>query len=156
MNERTTLAVIFGGRSTEHEVSVTSARSIMAQADGNRFDVVPFGITSGGAWLTPEESRRRLDRVEAGETRGIGDDEGAGGRRQLALASAAAVELGCVDTRQPDPGLDVLTDPDARAHRDGVAVDVDRPAEQVGGCGFNGGEFLLLGPSGARAREDVG
>jgi D-alanine-D-alanine ligase len=76
--QRQRLAVIFGGRTTEHEVSVTSARGIMREADTDRFDVIPFGITRGGAWLTPDETRRRLEPVEAGETRGIGDDAGAG------------------------------------------------------------------------------
>ncbi len=73
---RERLAVVFGGRSAEHEVSVTSARSIMREADAARFEVIPFGITRGGAWLTPDETRRRMQRVEAGETRGIGDDPG--------------------------------------------------------------------------------
>jgi D-alanine-D-alanine ligase len=77
-SNRQRLAVIFGGRSAEHEVSVTSARGIMRQADPERFEVIPFGITKRGAWLTPEETHLRLDRVEAGETRAIGDDEGAG------------------------------------------------------------------------------
>ncbi len=75
---RQRLAVIFGGRSTEHEVSVTSARGVMREADAERFEVVPFGITKGGAWLTPVESRKRLERVDAGETRAIGEDEGEG------------------------------------------------------------------------------
>jgi D-alanine-D-alanine ligase len=72
------LGVIFGGQSTEHEVSVTSARSVMREADAKRFDVIPFGITKGGAWLTSDETRSRLAHVEAGETRAIGDDSGAG------------------------------------------------------------------------------
>ncbi len=75
---RQRLAVIFGGRSTEHEVSVTSARGVMREADAERFQVVPFGITKGGAWLTPVESRKRLERVDAGETRSIGEEEGEG------------------------------------------------------------------------------
>jgi D-alanine-D-alanine ligase len=76
--ERERLAVIFGGRSSEHEVSVTSARSIMREADPERFEVTPVGVTRNGAWLTPEETLRRLEQVEAGETRGIGDEFGAG------------------------------------------------------------------------------
>ncbi|MEI7926286.1 MAG: D-alanine--D-alanine ligase family protein [Chloroflexota bacterium] len=72
------LGVIFGGRSMEHEVSVVSARGVMAQADTERFEVVPFGITRNGAWLTPEETRARLARVEAGDTRSLGEDEGDG------------------------------------------------------------------------------
>ena len=75
---RQQLAVIFGGRSAEHEVSVTSAGSVMREADSERFEVIPFGITRGGAWLTPQETRRRLEAVEAGETRAIGDDPGQG------------------------------------------------------------------------------
>ena len=78
MSGRQTLAVIFGGRSTEHEVSVTSARGVMREADAERFDVIPFGITRGGAWLTPEETRVRLARVETGETRALGDEQGEG------------------------------------------------------------------------------
>ena len=72
------LGVIFGGRSMEHEVSVVSARGVMREADAERFEVVPFGITRHGAWLTPDETRRRLVGVEAGDTRSLGDDEGDG------------------------------------------------------------------------------
>ena len=75
---RQRLAVIFGGRSTEHEVSVTSAGGVMREADAERFEVVPFGITKGGAWLTPAETRTRLECVDAGEARAIGEDEGEG------------------------------------------------------------------------------
>ena len=72
------LGVIFGGRSMEHEVSVVSARGVMREADPQRFEVVPFGITRRGAWLTPDETRRRLVGIEAGDTRSLGDDEGEG------------------------------------------------------------------------------
>ncbi|HJM88868.1 MAG TPA: D-alanine--D-alanine ligase family protein [Dehalococcoidia bacterium] len=75
---RQRLGVIFGGQSTEHEVSVTSARSVMREADAERFEVIPFGITKGGAWLTSEQTRARLTRVEADESRAIGDDSGEG------------------------------------------------------------------------------
>lgn len=78
MSERMRLGVIFGGRSTEHEVSVTSARGVMREADADRFEVIPFGITRRGAWLTSDETRSRLERVEAGESAAIGEDEGAG------------------------------------------------------------------------------
>ncbi len=78
MSERQTLAVIFGGRSTEHEVSVTSARGVMREADAERFEVIPFGVTRGGAWLTLDETRARLARVEAGDTRSLGEEQGQG------------------------------------------------------------------------------
>jgi D-alanine-D-alanine ligase len=78
MSDRQRLAVIFGGRSAEHEVSVTSARGIMREADPERFEVIPFAITKRGAWLTPEETRSRLERVDRGDRRDIGDDKGEG------------------------------------------------------------------------------
>ena len=55
------LGVIFGGRSMEHEVSVVSARHVMAAIDKSRFDVVPIGVTRGGGWLTPEETQAQMD-----------------------------------------------------------------------------------------------
>src|SRR5688500_18075260 len=44
------IALLYGGRSAEHPVSVVSARSVMEALDPDRFDVVPIGITRAGAW----------------------------------------------------------------------------------------------------------
>jgi D-alanine-D-alanine ligase len=60
---RLRLGVLFGGRSGEHEVSVVSAQHVMAAAR-DRFQVVPIGITKGGAWLTPAETEAILARPE--------------------------------------------------------------------------------------------
>ncbi|MCA9926922.1 MAG: D-alanine--D-alanine ligase [Anaerolineales bacterium] len=46
------VGVIFGGRSGEHEVSLQSARSVMAALDRDKYDVVPIGIDKNGRWLT--------------------------------------------------------------------------------------------------------
>ena len=61
MADRTRLGVIFGGQSGEHEVSVVSAQHVIAAA-ADRFEVVPIGVTKTGAWLTPQETQRQLDR----------------------------------------------------------------------------------------------
>jgi D-alanine-D-alanine ligase len=59
--ERTThrkprVAVVFGGRSTEHGVSCVSAGSVLAAIDRDRYDVVPVGISREGRWvLAPDE-----------------------------------------------------------------------------------------------------
>src|SRR5919205_1015589 len=53
---RTRLAVLYGGRSAEHQVSVVSARSVMEALDPERFEVVPIAITREGAWLLPDRS----------------------------------------------------------------------------------------------------
>ena len=54
------VGVIFGGRSGEHEVSLTSAKGVMAALDQDKYDIVPIGITKEGQWLTGEGIHRRL------------------------------------------------------------------------------------------------
>ncbi len=48
---RTRVAVIFGGRSSEHGVSCVSGGSIMRALEPDQFDVVPIGITPEGRWV---------------------------------------------------------------------------------------------------------
>jgi D-alanine-D-alanine ligase len=59
------LAILYGGRSAEHQVSVVSARSVMEALDPDRFEVVPVAITQQGAWLLPARSPLEL-RAPAG------------------------------------------------------------------------------------------
>ena len=44
------MAVLFGGRSAEHEVSVVSARSVVDALDPERYEIVPIGIDRDGRW----------------------------------------------------------------------------------------------------------
>ena len=46
------VAVIFGGRSGEHEVSLMSARSVLSVLDPGKYDITEIGITKAGHWLT--------------------------------------------------------------------------------------------------------
>ncbi len=57
---RQRVAVILGGRSGEHEVSIVSARSVIGALDPERWEVVPFGVTRRGGWMTPAETREAL------------------------------------------------------------------------------------------------
>jgi D-alanine-D-alanine ligase len=57
---KTRLAILYGGRSAEHQVSVVSARSVMEALDPDRFEVVPIAITRDGAWLLPDRSPLEL------------------------------------------------------------------------------------------------
>lgn len=50
-DRRIRVAVVFGGRSSEHAVSCVSAGAILAHLDPARFEVVPVGITREGAWV---------------------------------------------------------------------------------------------------------
>jgi D-alanine-D-alanine ligase len=47
--------VVFGGRSGEHESSVTSAQAVLDCLDRSRYDVVSIGITREGRWLLVDD-----------------------------------------------------------------------------------------------------
>ena len=49
---KTNIGVFFGGRPTEHEISVISASQAMAAIDRGRYDVTPIYITKQGRWYT--------------------------------------------------------------------------------------------------------
>jgi D-alanine-D-alanine ligase len=55
MADKLRVAVLFGGRSGEHEVSLMSARSVLAVLDPGKYDVLQIGITHEGRWLTGED-----------------------------------------------------------------------------------------------------
>jgi len=65
IGQKLRLGVIFGGASSEHEVSVVSAQHVMAAVDRERFDVVPIGVSKTGAWLTPEETKAQMGEPSA-------------------------------------------------------------------------------------------
>lgn len=48
--DRLRVLVLFGGRSSEHEISCLSARSVLWAIDDERYDVVAVGITKTGRW----------------------------------------------------------------------------------------------------------
>ncbi|MDQ2706634.1 MAG: D-alanine--D-alanine ligase [Actinomycetota bacterium] len=70
---RVRVAVVFGGRSSEHAISCVSAGSVLAHLDRDRFEVLPVGITTDGAWVLGKDDPvalgirdRRLPSVDAG------------------------------------------------------------------------------------------
>lgn len=65
------VALVFGGRSAEHEVSVISARSVLAALDPDRYEVLLIGIDKQGGWhrlpaLPPTSAAGRLPSVAGG------------------------------------------------------------------------------------------
>lgn len=61
MGVKKRVAVVFGGRSGEHDVSLMSARSIIRFIDREKFDVVPVGITRDGRWIMPSDPAKALE-----------------------------------------------------------------------------------------------
>ena len=45
------VAVLYGGRSAEHEVSLQSASNVIQYLDSSRFDIIPIGIDKNGSWF---------------------------------------------------------------------------------------------------------
>ncbi|QNP65512.1 D-alanine--D-alanine ligase family protein [Streptomyces genisteinicus] len=53
------VAVVFGGRSSEHGISVVTAGAVLRAIDRTKYDVLPIGITGDGRWaLTADEPER--------------------------------------------------------------------------------------------------
>ncbi|TQN32545.1 D-alanine--D-alanine ligase [Haloactinospora alba] len=57
---KTRVAVVFGGSSSEHEISCVTAGSVMSAIDTDRYEVVPIGITRDGNWVLTSDDPRRL------------------------------------------------------------------------------------------------
>jgi D-alanine-D-alanine ligase len=64
---RLRIGVLFGGRSTEHEVSILSAQSIIAAMDSKRFEPVPLYIDKNGRWLVGGSLKRLVSADAASE-----------------------------------------------------------------------------------------
>ena len=52
MSRKIRVGVLFGGQSSEHEVSLASARSVIRAMDPDKYEVVPIGITKSGRWVS--------------------------------------------------------------------------------------------------------
>jgi D-alanine-D-alanine ligase len=56
------VAVVFGGRSSEHAISCVTAGAVMAAIDRDRYEVVPVGIARDGRWvLAPQDQRLEIE-----------------------------------------------------------------------------------------------
>lgn len=53
--EKIRVAVLYGGRSGEHEVSLVSASNVIQNLDRSRFDVIPIGIDKQGSWFLGDD-----------------------------------------------------------------------------------------------------
>lgn len=63
MSQKKTVAVLFGGRSSEHEVSCVSAASVAEGINTELYDIVLIGITKDGRWLKTDS----IDDIKSGK-----------------------------------------------------------------------------------------
>jgi D-alanine-D-alanine ligase len=103
-DKRIRVAVVYGGRSSEHGISAVSAGSVLAALDPQRYEVVPIGITTSGQWLLTGADEtslrivgRQLPQVSTGAEvalRGVvSGPDGPAGAEVLALDPDAAVRV---------------------------------------------------------------
>jgi D-alanine-D-alanine ligase len=78
------VAVLFGGRSGEHDVSLMSARGVLGAIDKEKYEVVPIAISRAGRWLPPARAAAML-------TDGAASPDGAGDARQTDWPATALV-----------------------------------------------------------------
>lgn len=64
MNKRIRVAIIFGGRSAEHEVSLQSAKNIVSALDKQKYEPILIGIDKTGKWLLPSGSNYLLNETD--------------------------------------------------------------------------------------------
>jgi len=105
------VAVVFGGRSTEHAVSCASAGLILSAIDTDRYEVLPIGIATDGRWVLTSGDPARLalssGSVPSVESVTVGEGEivsraGSGGSAlQVMSAGSVPRDLGAVDVVLP-------------------------------------------------------
>ncbi|TYL51586.1 D-alanine--D-alanine ligase [Nocardioides sp. BGMRC 2183] len=59
-DQRTRVAVVFGGRSGEHAISCVTAGSVLRALDRDKYDVIPIGIATDGRWVLEADDPDRL------------------------------------------------------------------------------------------------
>ena len=106
MTNRLRVAVLFGGRSVEHEISVISALQLMLAVDPAKFDLIPVYITPNGSWYIGAALLERSFYAKALEN----------------LAQLEEVTL------LPKPGVGGLTRLGARGPSSVIEVDLFLPA----------------------------
>ena len=84
------MAVLFGGATTEHVISVRSARAVIASAHPDRITTVPIAIGRDGVWRSVDASRALLDAIEGGAPECVPARETANDSGLLATPEALA------------------------------------------------------------------
>lgn len=102
LNRKIRLGVLLGGRSAEHEVSLMSARSVLAALDPDRYEVTLIGIAKNGQWLAGPHA---LEMLEAGQLSAPDVQPallpGVPGTRQLLAQANTATPLATLDVVFP-------------------------------------------------------
>jgi D-alanine-D-alanine ligase len=104
MTDKVAVALLFGGRSSEHSISCATAAGVLEAIDRDRYDVIPVGITHDGAFtLQPDDAARfalnakKLPEVEDNGTRVLWPDSVATRELTVVRPDGTRSSLGAVD-----------------------------------------------------------
>ena len=106
---RPRVAIVFGGRSSEHAISCVTAAGVLRAIDRTRYDVVPIGVTTSGKWVLAADDPGRWE-LTGGVLPEVKDGDGPGviaplevGDDALRVLEPGQVprELGAVDVVFP-------------------------------------------------------
>lgn len=94
------LAVVFGGQSGEHEVSLKSANQVMSALNKEKYNIIPIAITKKGQWLVGDKGKEymELNLPKASEEGGISVEQ------SQALVTIKQEEVGLVNFAEGDTG----------------------------------------------------
>ncbi|MEQ6903495.1 D-alanine--D-alanine ligase family protein [Nocardioides sp. YIM 152588] len=107
--QRTRVAVVFGGRSSEHAISCVTAGSVLSALDRDVYEVIPVGIAPDGRWVLEADDPERLRISGPGQLPAVDGDRpgvtlartGAGAGLTISEPSAPPRALGEVDVVLP-------------------------------------------------------
>jgi len=179
---RARVAIIFGGRSSEHAISCATAAGVLRAIDRSVYDVVPIGVTRSGRWVLAADEPARWE-LSAGALPEVKDGDGPSviaplevGDRRLRVLEPARLpgELADVDVVLPllhgpfgeDGTLQGLLElTDVRYVGSGVmasAASMDKHVMKVmlAGAGLVVGPYVVVPPQGwqrhpQQVRDDV-
>ncbi len=97
MSQKITVCILFGGQSSEHEVSRISATSVIENIDKEKYDIVMIGITKDGSWLLYQGD---VDKIATGEWEGSYSDK--------AIISPDALISGIVKMREDSDSFELM------------------------------------------------
>ena len=108
MTKKTTVVLLFGGRSSEHEISCVTAAGVLSAMDADRFEVIPVGITQAGATVLADEQVREfaltpgnMPQVSDNGTRIHWPESPESKTLTVTRANGSTVELGEIDVVFP-------------------------------------------------------
>lgn len=103
MGDKKRVAIIFGGQSSEHEVSRFSAEAVLRNIDTERFDVAMIGITKEGQWLSYDGP---IGLIGTGEWQALAESRQKS--QQVLLTAGSALAEAEKDNRKIDVVFPVL------------------------------------------------